>query len=136
MPPSLGAGVAAKWRLTRAKNQVKDNAARPPDLETESPRVCSRCDSCLGLDVYEEEEALFFEDLSSHVIQDDVFARANDAGHWQVAATTLWFGPTSYTATLQGSSSPISVSTCKARCARVGLHAPRMTYLRKSASSV
>lgn len=29
----------------------------------------------LGLDVYEEEEALFFEDLSSSVIQDDVFAR-------------------------------------------------------------
>ena len=29
----------------------------------------------LGLDVYEEEEGLFFEDLSSHVIQDDVFAR-------------------------------------------------------------
>jgi D-lactate dehydrogenase len=29
----------------------------------------------LGLDVYEEEEALFFEDRSSHVIQDDVFAR-------------------------------------------------------------
>ena len=29
----------------------------------------------LGLDVYEEEEALFFQDLSSHVIRDDVFAR-------------------------------------------------------------
>lgn len=29
----------------------------------------------LGLDVYEEEEGLFFEDLSSQVIQDDVFAR-------------------------------------------------------------
>ena len=29
----------------------------------------------LGLDVYEEEEALFFQDHSSHVIQDDVFAR-------------------------------------------------------------
>lgn len=29
----------------------------------------------LGLDVYEEEEALFFEDLSGKVIQDDVFAR-------------------------------------------------------------
>lgn len=29
----------------------------------------------VGLDVYEEEEALFFQDLSSHVIQDDVFAR-------------------------------------------------------------
>ncbi len=29
----------------------------------------------LGLDVYEEEAELFFEDLSSAVIQDDVFAR-------------------------------------------------------------
>jgi D-lactate dehydrogenase len=29
----------------------------------------------LGLDVYEEEEHLFFEDLSNHIIQDDVFSR-------------------------------------------------------------
>ena len=29
----------------------------------------------LGLDVYEEEGDLFFEDLSDQVIQDDVFAR-------------------------------------------------------------
>ncbi len=29
----------------------------------------------LGLDVYEEEAALFFEDLSDQVIQDDVFSR-------------------------------------------------------------
>jgi D-lactate dehydrogenase len=29
----------------------------------------------LGLDVYEEEEDLFFEDLSNRVLQDDVFAR-------------------------------------------------------------
>ena len=29
----------------------------------------------LGLDVYEEEGDLFFEDMSQHVIQDDVFAR-------------------------------------------------------------
>ncbi len=29
----------------------------------------------LGLDVYEEEEGLFFEDLSADVIQDDLFAR-------------------------------------------------------------
>ncbi|NBC18119.1 MAG: 2-hydroxyacid dehydrogenase [Bacteroidetes bacterium] len=29
----------------------------------------------LGLDVYEEEGDLFFEDLSDHVIQDDTFAR-------------------------------------------------------------
>ena len=28
-----------------------------------------------GLDVYEEEKSLFFEDLSEQVIQDDVFAR-------------------------------------------------------------
>jgi D-lactate dehydrogenase len=31
--------------------------------------------AALGLDVYEEEADLFFEDLSSSVIQDDVFAR-------------------------------------------------------------
>ncbi len=30
---------------------------------------------CLGLDVYEEEGDLFFEDLSNEIIQDDVFAR-------------------------------------------------------------
>ena len=29
----------------------------------------------LGLDVYEEEEAPFFEDLSDHIIQDDLFMR-------------------------------------------------------------
>jgi D-lactate dehydrogenase len=29
----------------------------------------------LGLDVYEEEEGLFFEDLSNIVLQDDIFAR-------------------------------------------------------------
>ena len=29
----------------------------------------------LGLDVYEEEADLFFEDLSERVIQDDVFTR-------------------------------------------------------------
>mgnify|MGYP002624951693 FL=1 len=29
----------------------------------------------LGLDVYEEEENLFFKDLSSKIIQDDIYAR-------------------------------------------------------------
>ena len=29
----------------------------------------------MGLDVYEEEADLFFEDLSNRVIQDDVFSR-------------------------------------------------------------
>jgi D-lactate dehydrogenase len=30
---------------------------------------------CLGLDVYEQEGDLFFQDLSDQVIQDDVFGR-------------------------------------------------------------
>jgi len=30
---------------------------------------------CLGLDVYEEEEQIFFEDRSGLIIPDDVFAR-------------------------------------------------------------
>lgn len=29
----------------------------------------------MGLDVYEEEELLFFQDLSNTIIQDDIFAR-------------------------------------------------------------
>lgn len=29
----------------------------------------------LGIDVYEEEEKLFFQDLSNEVIQDDIFTR-------------------------------------------------------------
>lgn len=58
----------------------------------------------LGLDVYEEESNLFFEDLSNHVIQDDLFARLMTfpnviiTGHqafftkealFQIACTTL-----------------------------------------------
>lgn len=35
----------------------------------------SRHLGALGLDVYEEEEALFFEDFSGQVIDDDIFAR-------------------------------------------------------------
>ncbi len=35
----------------------------------------SRHLGCLGLDVYEEEESLFFDDHSSDIIDDDVFAR-------------------------------------------------------------
>ena len=30
---------------------------------------------CLGLDVYEEEDELFSEDLSNEIVQDDVFVR-------------------------------------------------------------
>ncbi len=45
----------------------------------------------LGLDVYEEEEALFFEDLSSHVIQDDVFARLQTFPNVIVTAHQAFF---------------------------------------------
>ena len=49
-------------------------------LPPNAGRVCTSClksgkVGSLGLDVYEEEADLFFEDLSDMVIQDDVFAR-------------------------------------------------------------
>ena len=52
-----------------------------------------------------------------------------------IAATMLVLGPVSYTITLHGSRSPTSSSASNARSANGGLHAPRMTYLRKSLPS-
>ena len=53
------------------------NTGRGPLIDT--PAVISALKTGkighLGLDVYEEEAALFFEDLSGRVIQDDVFTR-------------------------------------------------------------
>lgn len=53
------------------------NTSRGKLIETEAvvAGLKSGRIGALGLDVYEEEEALFFEDLSNQVIQDDVFAR-------------------------------------------------------------
>lgn len=45
----------------------------------------------LGLDVYEEEEALFFEDLSGKVIQDDVFMRLLTFPNVMVTAHQAFF---------------------------------------------
>jgi D-lactate dehydrogenase len=45
----------------------------------------------LGLDVYEEEEALFFEDLSGTVIQDDVFMRLLTFPNVMVTAHQAFF---------------------------------------------
>src|SRR5687768_17772210 len=42
----------------------------------------------LGLDVYEEEEQLFFRDLSAQVIQDDVFARLLTFPNVQIGRAT------------------------------------------------
>ena len=53
------------------------NTSRGPLIDTEQviEGLKSRKIGYLGLDVYEEESDLFFEDLSSEVIEDDVFAR-------------------------------------------------------------
>lgn len=51
----------------------------------------------LGLDVYEEEEELFFEDLSSQVIQDDVFARLLTFPNVMVTGHQAFFTQTALT---------------------------------------
>lgn len=45
----------------------------------------------LGLDVYEEEGDLFFEDLSDQVIQDDVFARLTTFSNVVISAHQAFF---------------------------------------------
>ena len=44
-----------------------------------------------GLDVYEEEEALFFEDLSETVIQDDQFVRLQTFPNVLITAHQAFF---------------------------------------------
>lgn len=53
------------------------NTSRGPLIDTEAviAGLKSGTVGYLGLDVYEEEEELFFEDLSDQVIQDDTFVR-------------------------------------------------------------
>ncbi|WP_337070213.1 NAD(P)-dependent oxidoreductase, partial [Pontibacter sp. 13R65] len=53
------------------------NTSRGALVDTKAVIVGLKCEqiSYLGLDVYEEEAHLFFEDLSNQVIQDDVFMR-------------------------------------------------------------
>jgi len=54
--------------INTSRGQLVDTAAVIEGLK--SGRI-----GYLGLDVYEEEEGLFFQDLSARVIQDDVFSR-------------------------------------------------------------
>lgn len=53
------------------------NTSRGAVIDTQAviAGLKSRKIGYLGLDVYEQEDDLFFEDLSNHVIQDDVFER-------------------------------------------------------------
>ncbi len=69
----IGAGAIAQMRdgtmlINTSRGAVIDTRAVVKALK--SGRIGG-----LGLDVYEEEADLFFEDLSDKVIQDDVFAR-------------------------------------------------------------
>jgi D-lactate dehydrogenase len=66
----------------RALDRMKDgamlvNTSRGAIVDTRAVIVALKTGKLgsLGLDVYEEEADLFFEDLSNTVIQDDVFAR-------------------------------------------------------------
>ncbi len=45
----------------------------------------------LGIDVYEDEANLFFEDLSGHIIQDDVFARLRSFSNVLITAHQAFF---------------------------------------------
>jgi D-lactate dehydrogenase len=45
----------------------------------------------LGLDVYEEEQDLFFEDLSGQIIQDDIFVRLESFPNVLITAHQAFF---------------------------------------------
>lgn len=65
---SLGLAKPGVMLINTSRGKLVDTEAVIRGLK--SGRI-----GAVGFDVYEEEEELFFEDLSNHVIQDDVFAR-------------------------------------------------------------
>ncbi len=69
----IDAGAIARMR----RGAMLINTSRGAVLDTQAAieGLKSGAIGHLGLDVYEEEEALFFEDLSDTVIRDDVFQR-------------------------------------------------------------
>lgn len=69
------------------------NTSRGPLIDTRAviSGLKSQKIGYLGLDVYEEEGDLFFEDLSNHVIQDDVFARLQTFPNVLVTAHQAFF---------------------------------------------
>lgn len=68
-------GTNALARMKRGVMLINTSRGALVDTEAVIAGLKSRQIGYLGLDVYEEEAELFFEDHSSHVIQDDVFMR-------------------------------------------------------------
>jgi D-lactate dehydrogenase len=66
---------AAIARMKRGVTIVNTSRGALVDTEAVIDALKDGSIGYLGLDVYEEEDALFFEDLSAEVIQDDTFAR-------------------------------------------------------------
>lgn len=68
-------GAAAVARMKRGVMLINTSRGALIDTQAVIAGLKDGTIGYLGLDVYEEEEGLFFEDLSSRVIQDDVFSR-------------------------------------------------------------
>ena len=68
-------GAAAIGRMKRGAMLVNTSRGGLVDTRAAIDGLKSGAIGHLGLDVYEEEGDLFFEDLSGQVIQDDVFSR-------------------------------------------------------------
>jgi D-lactate dehydrogenase len=66
---------AAIARMKRGVMLINTSRGALVDTQSAIDALKSGHMGYLGLDVYEEEERLFFRDLSASVIQDDVFAR-------------------------------------------------------------
>ena len=69
------------------------NTSRGPLVDTDAviDGLKSRRIGYLGLDVYEEESELFFEDLSEEVIQDDTFVRLETFPNVLITAHQAFF---------------------------------------------
>jgi D-lactate dehydrogenase len=69
------------------------NTSRGPLIDTKAVigGLKSRKVGSLGIDVYEEEQELFFEDLSQEIIQDDVFARLQTFPNVLITAHQAFF---------------------------------------------
>jgi D-lactate dehydrogenase len=66
---------ASIGRMKRGVTIVNTSRGALVDTEAVIDALKDGTIAYLGLDVYEEEDALFFEDLSAEVLQDDTFAR-------------------------------------------------------------
>lgn len=71
----------------------------------------------LGLDVYEEEADLFFEDLSNRVIQDDVFARLLTFPNVLITGHQAFFTEEALTAIAETTLANITAIECGGPCA-------------------